>query len=350
MIVGPFTPGFVADQDLVQVAEIGIILLMFGVGLHFSFDDLSAVKRIAIPGAIVQMICATLLGYGLGTYWGFSVVESFLFGFSLSVASTVVLLRALEERHAISTKPGHIAVGWLVVEDIFIIISLVLIPMLATSTQVISQIDVFIALSFTLLKVVTFVSLMLIGGKRVIPRLLQHVNDSKSQELFSLGVIAVALGVAFAAYKIFDSSFALGAFFAGLVISNTNLSHKVLTHLLPLRDIFSVLFFVSVGMLFDPFIVIRDPLGVASVVAIIIFGKSIAAILIMLFSRYPLKTSLVVAASLAQVGEFSFVLSEVGVKLKLLKESTQDLIMSSALISITLNPLIFKFVDQFNKK
>jgi monovalent cation:H+ antiporter-2, CPA2 family len=346
MIVGPFTPGFVADQDLHDVAEVGIALLMFGVGIHFSFKDLMNVRKIAIPGALAQIAFATLLGLHLGMLWGLPMVESLLLGVSLSVASTIVLLKALEDRNEISTKKGHIAVGWLIVEDIFVITVLVLLPSFSLKSGPVSALDFIQIILISLLKIGLFITVMLLAGKKVMPFLLSAVEKSRS----SLGVLACALGVAYAAYAFFDTSLALGAFFAGLVLNNTSLTHKVVEHLLPLRHTFAALFFVSVGMLFDPSILLEAPLAVFLLLGIIIIGKSIAALCITYFYRCTLETGLTIAASLAQIGEFSFILSNSGVKLGLISVFTYKIILASAIISITLNPLLFKWAERTYQK
>lgn len=341
MIVGPFTPGFVADKDLQDIAELGVALLMFGVGIHFSFKDLMSVRKIAIPGALVQITCTILLGLLLGLLWGLPIIEAFLLGVSLSVASTVVLLKALEGRNEISTQKGHIAIGWLIVEDIFVIIILVLLPSLSHESLNATTIDFVKTVLLTLLKVSLFMTIMLLAGKKMFPFLLSEVEKTKSQELFSLSVFAIVLGVAYAAYSLFDTSLALGAFFAGLVLNNTKLTHKVLEHHLPLRDTFAALFFVSVGMLFDPRIIISAPLEIFLLISIIIIGKSIASLCISYVYRCTLETGLTIAAGLAQIGEFSFILSDLSVKLGLMSVFTYKVILASAIISITLNPILF---------
>ncbi len=354
VILGPATPGFVADIELSrQLAEIGVILLMFGVGLHFSLDDLLAVRRIAVPGAILQIAVATALGVGVATLWGWSLGAGLVFGLALSVASTVVLLRALEQRNALKSVNGQIAVGWLVVEDLAMVLVLVLLPPLAGwlggdtsgSTVGASDPDLLITLLITFGKVAVFIALMLVVGKRVFPWLLWHVASTNSKELFILSVIAVAVGIAYGSAMLFGVSFALGAFFAGMVMRESHLSHRAAQESLPLRDAFSVLFFVSVGMLFDPDIVMQQPLRVLAVVAIIVMGKSLAAFLLVLAFRYPLNTALTVSASLAQIGEFSFILTALGVSLGLLPVEGQNLILAGALISITLNPLVFQMIE-----
>ncbi len=353
VMIGPFTPGFVGDIGLAtQLAEIGVILLMFGVGLHFSVKDLMAVRAIAIPGAIAQIATATAIGAGMAHFWGWSLGAGLVFGLSLSVASTVVLLRALESRGTLDSPDGRIAVGWLIVEDLAMVLALVLLPALAEAlggrpgglaghaTAAAGE-GLGWAFTVTIAKVALFVALALVVGTRVVPWLLMQVARTGSRELFTLAVLAIALGIAFGSAKLFGVSFALGAFFAGVILSESELSHKAGEDSLPLQDAFAVLFFVSVGMLFDPSIVVREPLAVLGVVLVIVIGKSIAAFLIVLAFRYPVGTALTVSASLAQIGEFSFILAGLGVALGLLPEKGQDLILAGALLSITLNPLVF---------
>jgi len=349
IIIGPATPGFVANIELSkELAEIGVILLMFGVGLHFSIEELLAVKKIALPGAIAQITVATLLSMGVAAIWGWDMGASLVFGLALSVASTVVLLRALEDRNILETVNGKIAVGWLVVEDLAMVLVLVLLPVFATSvsgdTSKEEQ-NIALTLLFTIGKVSIFVALMLVVGRRFFPWLLWHTAKTGSRELFTLCVLAAAMGIAFGSAYLFGVSFALGAFFAGTVMRESTLSQRAAAESLPLRDAFSVLFFVSVGMLFEPSILVDKPLHVAAVVAIIILGKSIAAFLIVLFFKYPLNTALVVSASLAQIGEFSFILAGMGVSLGVLSIEGQNYILAGALISIALNPLVFKAVQ-----
>lgn len=347
VILGPGTPGFVADMNLaMQLAEIGVMLLMFGVGLHFSLDDLLKVRRIAIPGAIVQIAAATAMGMGIAHYWGWSLGGGLVFGLCLSVASTVVLLRALEARRVLDSVNGHIAVGWLVVEDLVMVMVLVLLPPLAgllggTGTAGAGEGNVWATLGLTLVKVSAFIVLMLVVGRRVLPRILWLVARTGSRELFTLSVVAAAVGVAYGASALFDVSFALGAFFAGMMMRESDLSHRAAAESLPLRDAFSVLFFVSVGMLFDADILLNEPLRVLAVVAIIVLGKTTAAVVLVLLFRYPLNTALTVGASLAQIGEFSFILAGLGLSLGLLPLEGQSLILAGAIISMTLNPLIF---------
>ncbi|MGQ0385185.1 MAG: YbaL family putative K(+) efflux transporter [Gammaproteobacteria bacterium] len=341
--VGPFTPGFVADQKLAnELAEIGVILLMFGVGMHFSVRDLLSVRAIALPGAVVQILVATALGmllaHGLGWGWGAGII----FGLSLSVASTVVLLRALEDRGLVTSERGRIAVGWLIVEDIAMVLALVLLPALAGPLGGGDGPDrggIAIALLLTIAKVAGFMAVVLIGGRRVIPWLLHSV--AQHRELFRLAVLAIALGVAFGAAKLFGVSFALGAFFAGMVLSESELSHRAAEESLPLREAFAVLFFVSVGMLFDPGIVLREPLALVGALFIVLVGKSVAAFLIVLLFRYPVGVGMTIAASLAQIGEFSFILVGLGMSLGLLPEAGRDLVLATAILSIVVNPLAF---------
>lgn len=349
--IGPFTPGFVGDADLAQeLAEIGVILLMFGVGLHFSLKDLLSVKGIAIPGAVAQIAIATLLGMGLGWGMGWPMGEGFLFGLALSVASTVVLLTALQERRLVETKRGRIAVGWLIVEDIAMVLALVLIPalsgILGGTGEAMSGNALLLTLGITLGKVVAFVAVMLIVGRRVIPWILERIADTGSRELFRLAVLAIALGFALGSAYVFGVSFALGAFFAGMILSESELSHRAAEESLPLRDAFSVLFFVSVGMLFDPSVLLREPLLVLATVLIIVIGKSLAALLIVRLFGHPLSTALTISASLAQIGEFSFILATLGISLKLLSPVARDLILGGAILSILINPLLFSLLDR----
>ena len=350
VLIGPFTPGYVADQGLANdLAEIGVILLMFGVGLHFTLEDLLSVRAIAIPGAIAQIASATLLGMGLAHFLGWSLGAGLVFGLALSVASTVVLLRALQERRLVETERGRIAVGWLVVEDLVMILALVLLPALAgmlKGNPGAGMGALVVPVLITLGKVAAFVAVMLLIGKRVIPWVLHYVAHSGSRELFRLSVLAIALGVAYGASTLFDVSFALGAFFAGMILSESELSQRAASESLPLRDAFAVLFFVSVGMLVDPAIVVRDPLALLATVLIIVFGKSLAAYLIVRLFGYPNAHALTVSASLAQIGEFSFILAGLGVSLALLPERARDLILAGAIVSILLNPVLFAALDR----
>lgn len=344
VLIGPFTPGFVADTDLaVELAEIGVILLMFGVGLHFSLKDLLSVRKIALPGALAQIAVATLLGFLLARYLGWTILAGLIFGLALSVASTVVLLRALQARNAVQTERGRIAVGWLIVEDLAMVIALVLLPVIAQimegggggSTQIAALVGL------TLLKIGGFIALMLIVGKRLIPAGLHWVAHTGSRELFRLAVLSIALGVAFGAAYLFDVSFALGAFFAGMILGESQLSRRAAEETLPLRDAFAVLFFVSVGMLFDPSVVVEQPWPLLATVAIIILGKSIVAYGIVRAFRFSNETALTVSASLAQIGEFSFILAGLGVGLNILPQEGRDLILAGAILSIFANPFIF---------
>jgi CPA2 family monovalent cation:H+ antiporter-2 len=356
IIIGPSTPGFVADMALTaQLAEIGVMLLMFGVGLHFSMGDLMAVKRIAVPGAMLQITIATLLGAGAGYWWGWDLAQCLVFGLSLSCASTVVLLKALEARGQIETLNGRIAVGWLIVEDLVMVLVLVLLPVIAGILGTIPAADghapaandqhIAVTLLITLGKVAAFVVFMLVVGKRLLPKLLWWVAGTGSRELFSLCVIATAVGVAYGSALLFDVSFALGAFFAGMMLRESEFSHRAADDSLPLRDAFAVLFFVSVGMLFDPNILLDEPLKVLAVVAIIMFGKTIAAVALVLVFRYPLNTALIVGASLAQIGEFSFILAGLSISLGLMDIQAQNLILAGALVSIALNSLMFTLLE-----
>lgn len=346
--IGPATPGFVADAEIAsQLSEIGVMLLMFGVGLHFSLDDLLAVRKIALPGAMLQITVATLLGVLAAYAWDWSLAAALIFGLSLSVASTVVLLKALESRGILDSANGQIAVGWLVVEDLVMVLVLVLLPLLAPNhaSDPSSHSSIWITLATTLIQVSVFVTLMLVVGQRFFPWILWQVARTGSRELFTLCTIATAISIAYAAATLFGVSFALGAFFAGMVMRKSEFSHRAAEESLPLRDAFAVLFFVSVGMLFQPSILLNAPLQVLTVVAIIMIGKSLAAMVLVLALRYPLNTALVVAASLAQIGEFSFILVALGVALQLLPVEGQSLVLAGALISIALNPLMFSLVE-----
>ncbi|HEV2610813.1 MAG TPA: YbaL family putative K(+) efflux transporter [Noviherbaspirillum sp.] len=347
--IGPATPGFVADVELAaQLAEIGVMLLMFGVGLHFSLKDLLEVKGIALPGAMIQIIVATGLGMGLSQLWGWPIGAGLVFGLALSVASTVVLLRALEGRGLLESVNGRIAVGWLVVEDLVTVLVLVLLPPLAEWLKGEGAghgAPLWQTLAITFGQVAAFIGFMLVVGRRLFPWMLWQVARTGSRELFTLCVIAAAVGIAYGSSELFGVSFALGAFFAGMVMRESELSHRAAEESLPLRDAFSVLFFVSVGMLFDPAVLVQMPMQVLAVVAIVIFGKSLAAFLLVIILRYPVNTALTVSASLAQIGEFSFILAALGVSLGLLSTEGQSLILAGAIISIAANPLIFKAID-----
>jgi CPA2 family monovalent cation:H+ antiporter-2 len=353
--IGPFTPGFVGNTGLAQqLAEIGVILLMFGVGLHFSLKDLLEVKGIAIPGALTQIAIATLMGMGLGWFIGWPFGQGLIFGLALSVASTVVLLTALEERRLLETRRGRIAVGWLIVEDLAMVLALVLIPalsgILGGSGESLSTSTLLLTLAATLGKVAAFIVAMLVVGRRLIPWILERVVASGSRELFRLAVLAIALGFALGAAYVFDVSFALGAFFAGMILGESNLSHRAAEESLPLRDAFAVLFFVSVGMLFDPSILVREPLLVLATLAVIVVGKSLAALLIVRASGHSTATALTIAASLAQIGEFSFILATLGMSLGLLSQTGRDLILGGAILSILVNPLLFVALGRMGRR
>ena len=368
VLVGPNTPGFVADSELaLELSELGVILLMFGVGLHFSLKDLLSVRALAIPGAVVQIAGATAMGVGLALLLGWTIGAGLIFGLALSVASTVVLLKALQDRHLVESEKGRIAVGWLIVEDIAMVLALVLIPALAslaglTSTVVHDpfvsslerltgwHINVFGILIITVVKLAAFVGFMLVVGRRVIPAILHFTAHTGSRELFRLAVLAIALGVAAGAAYLFGVSLALGAFFAGMILSESQLSQRAAQESLPLRDAFAVLFFVSVGMLFDPKIIIEQPLPVLATVFIIIFGKSALAFLIVIAFRHPVSTALTISASLAQIGEFSFILAALGIGLGILPVEGRDLILAGAIISIILNPVIFYIAEHIRPR
>ena len=359
ILMGPFTPGFVADTELAsQLAEMGVILLMFGVGLHFSASDLLAVRGIAVPGAIGQILLATLLGVGLGEFWGWSLGAGIVFGLSLSVASTVVLLKALEDRNLVNTAGGRVAVGWLIVEDLAMVLALVLLPALAellgghandTASHGL-DLPLSATIALTLLKVGAFAAMAIFLGPRIVPWLLTLIARTGSRELFTLTVLAIALGIAFGSAAIFGVSFALGAFFAGVVMSESHLSHRAAADSLPLQNAFSVLFFVSVGMLFDPSIIVRQPLAVIGALALIIVGKAIISFGIVALLRYPIGMGLTAAGGLAQIGEFSFILAGLGVSLGLLPHEGQDLILAAAILSITLNPLVIFVAEKLNRQ
>jgi len=352
VLLGPYTPGFVADQEIAkQLAEIGVILLMFGVGLHFSVKDLLEVKRIAVPGALFQMAIATLIGFFYLQAKGFDSLASLAFGFSLSVASTVVLLRALEQRGSVESESGRIAVGWLIVEDIAMVLAIVLLPVVAVSLTEGGAFDIThaaTALGMTILKITAFVILMVVLSRRFLPMLLTRVALQKSQELTSLGTLAIALGFAYLAYVAFDASFALGAFLAGMVLSESEIGRTAAEQSLPMRNTFAVLFFVSVGMLFDPLVLLRDPWGVIAVLLIIILGKSLAALVITSAFKQSFGVSAVIAASLAQIGEFSFIFAGMSLSHGLMDQSIYDLVLAGALLSIACNPFLFKFIDRLH--
>src|SRR3984957_10145377 len=360
--VGPFTPGFVADAKLApQLAEIGVILLMFGVGMHFSLRDLLAVRNIAIPGALVQIPAAVALTWGLTHFWGWPVGPSLVLGLALSVASTVVLLRALEAEGILESPSGRIAVGWLIVEDLVTVLILVLLPAVSSSlggttgggSHSVPETDatpIYVAIGIILGKFIGFVLLMLIVGSRLLPWLLQQVVATRSKELFTLAVIAVAIGIGFGAAELFGLSFALGAFFAGVVVGESDHSHRAAEEMRPLQDAFTALFFVAMGMLFDPEILVKQPLQVLTVLTIIVIGKSAIAFLVVVLLGRPVGSALVVAASLAQIGEFSFILAEIGIGLRLLPAEAQSLIVAGALLSIGLNSFLMRAVGAIRKR
>lgn len=356
IIISPKTPGIVADITLAnQLAELGVMFLMFGVGMHFSLKDLMQVRRIAVPGAILQITVATILGIGVSMLWGWSFGSALVFGLSLSCASTVVLLKALGDRGLLDSVNGKIAVGWLLVEDLVMVLALVLLPATAvllggTALEGADPVqNVFVTLGITLLKVAGFIAFMLIIGKRLIPKIIQFVVRLGSRELFTLTVVAAAVSIAYGSYAIFGVSMALGAFFAGMVVKESDFSHRAEEETLPLREIFSILFFVSVGMLFDPTIIIEEPLHILAVIGIIMIGKTLAAMALVLFFRYPLNTALTVGASLAQIGEFSFILATLGLSIGLLTPEAQNLILAGALFSISLNSVLFSAIEPVQK-
>ncbi|MBN3115364.1 Kef family K(+) transporter [Pectobacterium brasiliense] len=353
VLVGPFTPGFVADTSLAsELAELGVILLMFGVGLHFSLKDLMAVKSIAIPGAIAQIAVATLLGMGLSTMLGWSLASGLVFGLCLSTASTVVLLRALEERQLIDSQRGQIAIGWLIVEDLAMVLTLVLLPAFGDmiGAEHADTGKLLTDLAWTIGKVIAFITLMIVVGRRLVPWVLAKSASTGSRELFTLAVLAMALGIAFGAVKLFDVSFALGAFFAGVVLNESELSQRAAHDTLPLRDAFAVLFFVSVGMLFDPMILLNDPISVLITLAIIVFGKSAAAFVLVRLFGHSKRTALTISASLAQIGEFAFILAGLGIVLGLLSEEGRNLVLAGAILSIMINPLLFTLLERYLAK
>lgn len=349
ILIGPHTPGFVGDAHLAtEIADIGVILLMFGVGMHFSIGDLWAMRAVAVPGAIIQILAATSLGAMAAIFWGWPFAAGLVFGLALSVASTVVLLRALDRYQSVETPDGKIAIGWLVVEDLAMVVTLVLLPAFfgqkgsdETAPANSGGMAVCLSLGVALAKVAVFIGIMLVLGKRLFPWLLRHVERTKSRELFTLAVVALAIGVAFGSKELFGCSFALGAFFAGVVIHQSDLSHRAAATLEPLQDAFGTLFFVAIGMLFDPMILVRHPFQVLIVVGIIMIGKSVAAFGIVLALRRPLSTALTVSAALAQIGEFSFILGAMGVHYGLISVDAENLIIAGALLTIALNPLAF---------
>jgi len=353
VVVSPFTPGYVADTALAsQLAEVGVILLMFGVGLHFSLGDLASVRRVAIPGAMAHMILSAALGTVLPRYWGWSWGGAIVFGVALSIASTVVLLRALEQKGILDTADGRMSLGWLIVEDLATVLLLVVLPALVrpgspAGTE--GAQPLWVALGITIGKALAFLAVMLILGRRVLPWVLEHVARTASRELFTLAVLVVAVGVATGAAALFGVSFALGAFFAGVVINESDLSHQAAADALPLQDAFAVLFFVSVGMLFDPAAVIRHPLATLEVFALIVLVKPLLAVPIMFLLRQPVRSALTVSASLGQIGEFSFILAALGVSLGVLPPEGQSYIVAGALLSITFNQLLFATIEPIDR-
>ena len=364
VLIGPFSPGFTADGDIAsQLAELGVILLMFGVGLHFSASDLKAVRALAVPGAVIQIILATLLGIGLAHLFGWSFGTGLVFGLCLSVASTVVLLKALEERNLVNTAAGRVAIGWLIVEDLAMVLVLVLLPLLAellgghaaghggeAAAVPASAMGIAIDIAMTLAKVGVFAVLAIWLGPKTVPWMLTQVARTGSRELFTLSVLAIALGIAFGSAMLFGVSFALGAFFAGVIMSESHLSHRAAADSLPLQNAFSVLFFVSVGMLFDPTILIREPLEVLATLALITIGKYLVSVCVVLLLRYPVGMALAVGAGLAQIGEFSFILAGLGISLGLLTPEGQSLILAGAILSITINPVIFWITGELKQR
>lgn len=349
--IGPYTPGFVANQAIAaQLAEIGVILLMFGVGLHFSLKDLLAARHIALPGAIIQMIVITLIGMVYLHAHGASHAEALVFGFSISVASTVVLLRALEQRQMLATSSGRLAVGWLIVEDIAMVLAIVMLPIFAASAVEGSIFDLnktLLTLSVTLLKITAFAVLMVVFGRRFLPVLLVRVARQRSRELSSLCTLAIALGFAYLAYVAFDASFALGAFLAGMVLNESDIGRKSAEQSLPLRDTFAVLFFVAVGMLFDPSVLLRDPFGVLVVFLLIVLGKSLVTFAITASFKLSVPVSTFIAISRAQIGEFSFIFAGMALSLGIMQQATYDLVLAGALLSIVANSLMFRVMDRY---
>lgn len=353
VLAGPFTPGFVADTKLApELAELGVILLMFGVGLHFSLKDLMAVKAIAIPGAVAQIAVATLLGIAFSSLMGWSLMTGIVFGLCLSTASTVVLLRALEDRQLLESQRGQIAIGWLIVEDLVMVLTLVLLPAVAGMLEKgdVGFASLGLDMAITIGKVIAFIAIMMLVGRRLVPWILARSAATGSRELFTLSVLALALGIAFGAVELFDVSFALGAFFAGMVLNESELSHRAASDTLPLRDAFAVLFFVSVGMLFDPRILIDEPLAVIGTLAIIVLGKSLAAFILVRMFGHSQRTALTIATSLAQIGEFAFILAGLGMVLDLLSQTGQNLVLAGAILSIMLNPILFAILERYLDK
>lgn len=353
ILFGPATPGLVGDANIIsQLAEIGVILLMFSVGMRFSLSDLLSVKTIAIPGAIAQIAVATLLGMGLASLLDWPVITGLIFGLCLSTASTVVLLRALEERNLTESKRGRIAIGWLIVEDLAIVLTLVLLPAVVkfSKNNEINLISVLLEIAKTTGLIIVFIIFMAIVGRRIVPWLLTKSAATGSDELFTITILGIALGIALSAVQLFGASFALGAFFAGMALTESELSHRAAHSILPLKDVFAVLFFVSVGMLFDPNVIIQHPQVTLATVIVIIFGKSIAAYFIVRIFGHTKRTALTISASLAQIGEFAFILAALGVSLRVFPANAYNLILASAIISIVLNPFIFSLVEAYLDK
>jgi len=349
LAVGPYTPGFTANTELaLQLSEIGVILLMFGVGLKISIEDIWSVRWVAVPGSVIHTLAAGAVGYVTGLLLGMAPVESFVLGASLSIASTIVFLRAMEDKRALKTEEGRIGISWLLIEDLLIVLAIVVLPaivsVIAAEEANVSIVPLLTALGITFLKIASFIALMLVVGGRFFPWLIVQIAHAKSRELLSLGTLSLALGVAWAAYFWFDASFALGAFLGGLALNGSRFSHKVAEDSLPLRDTFAVLFFVAVGMLFDPFVIVRQPLAVAAIVAVVIVGKALLAYGLMRAMKQPPQASALVALGLAQIGEFSFVLAGLGLQLEVMTRETYNLILAAALISIALNPFLLRVV------
>jgi len=353
IMLGPHTPGMVADFGMAkQLAEIGVILLMFGVGLHFSTQDILNVHRVAIPGAIAQIFITTFICTIFAMWMKYDFMESLVFGLTLSVASTVVMLRAFEQHNLLESRVGKIAIGWLIAEDIIMILLLVLLPSFAT-LDIDEALDLHSILSnifFTIIKIAAFVMVMMVAGKKLLPKLLTAISKTKSRELMSLGILAIASGFAFIAYTLFGASFALGAFMAGFILNESKIGQKSAEKALPLRDIFAVLFFISAGMLFDPNIILKEPLLILIAFLLTVFGKALVAYCIMRFFRQGIFNSLILAVSLAQIGEFSFIITALALKLGVFSQTLYDLVIASALISITLNPFLFKLVESIEIK
>ncbi|MEQ1708716.1 MAG: cation:proton antiporter [Terricaulis sp.] len=347
--VGPYTPGFEADIDLaLQLSEVGVILLMFGVGLKISIEDIWSVRWVAIPGSLLQTAMVALLGMGVGLAFAMPLAEALLLGSALSIASTIVFFRALEDRRLMKTEEGRIGVSWLLLEDLLIVIAIVVLPALvgaiAADNAQVSPLRILGALAVTFAKIAAFVAVMLVIGARFFPWLIVQVAHTKSRELLSLGALALALGVAWAAYAWFGASFALGAFLGGLALNGSKFSHKVAEDSLPLRDTFAVLFFVAVGMLFDPRVIVREPLALAAIVAVIVLGKAALGYAPMRLMGQSPRATWLIALGTAQIGEFSFVLAGLGRQLGVMSMETYNLVLAAALISIAVNPFLLRFV------